>query len=318
MISDAAGPEPLISVVICTRDRADLLRRAIVSVLEQEAPRPTFELLVVDNASSDHTPEVVQGFAAESCVRYLHEPVGGISTARNTGWRAAKGRYIAYLDDDALASSRWLQAIRNGFETTSDKPGIVGGRVLPIWESRRPAWLSDKIAAALAIIDWGDEAHPIGDLRQEWLVSANFAIPRLLLEEIGGFHPLLGWVGDARLPNEDILLQKEVMRRGYGCLYYPTMTVEHWVPTARLSKRWLARRFYWQGVGDAVMQIVEDAPPRHRRLIEALIRAAALLRSPRKLTSLLLPTDEALGVTRRCLTMNDLGYISGLLGTAGH
>jgi glycosyltransferase involved in cell wall biosynthesis len=311
-----AGSEPLISVVICTRDRADLLKKAITSVLEQDAPPPAFEILVVDNASSDHTVEVVRGFAANSCVRLLQEPEGGISVARNTGWRAARGRYVAYLDDDVIALPGWIRAVRDALEMAS--PGIVGGRVTPIWERDPPAWLTEAVATALAVIDWGDATHPIQDLQREWLVSANFAIPRLLLKEIGGFNPALGRIGNSRMfTNEDILLQREIMRRGYRCLYHPPMAVMHWVPTTRLSKGWLSRRFYWQGVGDAVTEMIEDAPPLHQRLARALSRVGALLFSPHKLKSLLLAVDEPSAVTRRCLALHDLGYVAGLLGAGG-
>jgi glycosyltransferase involved in cell wall biosynthesis len=311
-----AASEPLISVVICTRDRADLLRRAIASVLGQDAPPPTCEILVVDNGSSDHTVEVVRGFAANSCVRLLQEPEAGISVARNTGWRAARGRYVAYLDDDVIALPGWLRAVRDGLEMAA--PGIVGGRVTPIWEGDPPPWLSNAVATALAIIDWGDASHPIQDLRREWLVSANFAMPRALLEEIGGFHPALGRIGNARrFTNEDILLQREIMRRGHRCLYHPPMAVRHWVPTTRLTKGWLSRRFYWQGVGDAVMEMIEDPPTVRERLARALGRAGRLLLSPRKIRSLLLAADQPAAVTRRCLALHELGYVAGLLGAGG-
>jgi glucosyl-dolichyl phosphate glucuronosyltransferase len=117
-----SGGDPLISVVICTRNRARLLNRALISLVEQAFPRRDYEILVVDNQSTDRTYEIVKQFQ-EKGVRYLREDRIGSSVARNTGWSNAAGRYIAFFDDDGIASPEWLAAIREGF---SSGPPLVG------------------------------------------------------------------------------------------------------------------------------------------------------------------------------------------------
>jgi glycosyltransferase involved in cell wall biosynthesis len=93
----------LITVIICTRNRAKLLRDAMASVVEQGIPKSDYEIVVVDNASTDETPDVVAEFRGSAHIRYVHEEKLGLCIARNTGWRAASGRYVAFFDDDAIA-----------------------------------------------------------------------------------------------------------------------------------------------------------------------------------------------------------------------
>ena len=305
-----------ISVVICTRNRADLLAQAMASVVNQQFPRGDFEIIVVDNASTDRTPDVVARFQAAGQIRYLREERVGLCIARNTGWQAASGRYVAFFDDDAIAQPGWLAAIRDGFATAAASVGAIGGRVDPIWEQRRPLWLADEIAGSLTIVDWGEPGRVIADIRREWLVGANMAVPKALLVQIGGFHPWLDRVGNHLLSSGDVFLQMELIRRGYQCVYLPAMAVQHLVPASRLNRRWFLRRFYWQGVSDAVMQLIEKSPSPAARLRIALARVAIVLRSRRKIAALLLPAERPKAFAAKCLTLIDIGFILGLLGAA--
>lgn len=305
---------PLISVVICTHNRAHHLRKAIASALDQDVPAADYELLVVDNASTDDTPQVSASFAAPN-LRYVHEPQLGLCHARNTGWQTARGRYVAYLDDDAIAEPGWLAAIRDAF-AVEPTPGVVGGKVDPIWEGPRPAWLPDSIACSLTIVDWPGGPKPISDVRVEWLVGANMAMPRAVLEEIGGFEPKLDRIGSNMLSGGDVFLQKRIIEQGHGCYYHPGMAVRHLVPSSRLEKRWFTRRYYWQGVSDAVMELIVDRPLPLGRFRSALTRTGRLLARPDDLWNLLVRSDDPLRFERRCFTLIAIGHIAGLLGAA--
>ncbi|MBI3812117.1 MAG: glycosyltransferase family 2 protein [Nitrospirae bacterium] len=316
MIETQSGPTPLISVVICTHNRADYLNKAIRSVLDQSLPGDRYELIVVDNASTDHTRETVRAFEPAGNVRYLYEGTLGLCHARNTGWQQARGRYVVYLDDDAVACPGWLAAVKEAFATAPDI-GVVGGRVEPIWEGERPAWLSDDLALGLTILDWSDTPKFILDVRREWLVGANMAAPTAVLKEIGGFHPGLDRVGTRMLSSGDVYLQKQILRRGYSCLYHPMMAVRHLVPRSRLEKRWFIRRYYWQGLSNAAMQLIEESPSIVRRASLAASMVFQLLRSPRKIESLVRPVDDPRAFTQKCYSFVTLGHIAGLLGALG-
>jgi glycosyltransferase involved in cell wall biosynthesis len=308
----------LISVIICTRNRAALLKRAIQSVVDQDVARDVFELVVVDNASSDATPDVASSFQDRLALRYVREERIGLCVARNTGWRAAGGRYVAFFDDDAIAKPGWLRSIKATFERSGPSIGVIGGRVDPIWEASRPGWLADDIAGSLTIVHWGDDEKVIRDIRREWLVGANMALPKHLLSDIGGFHPWLDRVGNNLLSSGDVFLQKEVMRRGYDCLYVPAIAIEHLVPASRLTQKWFLRRFFWQGVSDAVMQLIERVPSPRQRLSLAAKRMRRILRSPVQLACLPFRTESPEAFKKKCLALIDIGYVLGLLGAAKH
>jgi len=318
--ADSSHPSPVqappaVTVVICTHNRAHYLKQSIRSALEQTAATRDFEVLVVDNRSTDETKAVVESLQSAANLRYLYEPRLGLCHARNAGWRDAAGRYVAYLDDDAVASTEWVSAIIDGFASDANV-GIVGGRVEPIWEAERPVWLSDDIALSLTVLDWSDRPKVITDARAEWLVGANLAAPRAVLEEVGGFEPRLDRVGRRMISSGDVFLQKQIMARGYTCLYFPRMSVKHLVPAARLRQAWFRHRYYWQGISDVVMQLIEENPSRGRRIGLAAAKAAALLGSPRMLRGLLVPTRDPRVFTDKCFAWILVGRMMGLLGAA--
>lgn len=313
----AAGRTPDVSVILCTRNRADLFDKAMASVVAQDFPRSGYEIVVVDNGSSDHTAEVAGRYAAEANVRYVPEPRIGLCVARNTGWQAARAPIVALFDDDAIAQPGWLAAIADAFARSGGDVGVIGGRVDPIWLAPRPDWLTDDIAGALTIVDWGPDEKPLADLRREWLVGANMAAPRAVIAEVGGFHPWLDRVGTNLLSSGDVHLQMEIVRRGYRCLYVPAMAISHLAPASRLTQAWFIKRFYWQGVSDAVMEIIDTTPARRRRLGLAARRLSGLARSPQRLKALSLPTAESATFRAKCLALIDVGYAWGILGAAG-
>lgn len=316
--SEQLSPAVLLSVIICTRNRSELLKKAIQSVADQDFPRDLFEVVVVDNASSDDTAETARAFQDRVVLRYVREERVGLCVARNTGWRSALGRYVVFFDDDAIARPGWLSAIRTTFERAGPSVGVIGGRVDPIWQTPRPRWLADEIAGSLTIVSWGDDEKIIQDIRREWLVGANMALPRELLVEVGGFHPWLDRVGNNLLSSGDVFLQKEVMRRGYSCLYVPAIAIEHLVPASRVSQRWFLKRFFWQGVSDAVIQLIERVPTPRQRLFLAAKRMKRVLRAPANLASFAVRTDRPEAFKTKCLALIDIGYVLGLLGAAKH
>jgi glucosyl-dolichyl phosphate glucuronosyltransferase len=303
---------PLISVIICTHNRDRYLRSALQSVIDQNFPLTDYEIIVVDNASTDNTRAVVTAFAQRGNVRYVHEPRLGLNHARNAGWRSATGTYVAYLDDDAVAESGWLAAIRDGF-AIAGRTAIIGGPVAPIWEAPRPSWLSDEAAVALTILDWGGALRPLAQVPNEWLVGVNFALSVALLRELGGFDPRLERWGNRLLSNGDTYIQRLAQQRGYACVYHPQMQVRHLVPAARLTQRWFVRRYYWQGMSDAVMEMIETGPTRTARWRRACRRMLRLLLTPSAVRDLLLPTRDPATFARKCLNLIHVGHIVGLL-----
>ena len=308
-----------ISVVVCTHNRATLLQKALESVVAQDVGNIAFELLVVDNASTDETREVVHGFSdranVQYIVRYIYEAELGLCVARNTGWKSAAGKYIAYFDDDAIASPGWLAAVADGF-ARNPNVGVIGGPAFPIWEAEPPKWLSVDLAKLQSIIDLGRSERLIEDLDQEWFIGANLAIPKKLLAQIGGFHPGLDRVGGKLLSNGDLYLQMEVMREGYGCLYMPSMAIGHLVSASRLTRRWFLRRYFWQGISDAAMLTVAETVPPAARVKVVLKGIAGLFIPPAKFVYRALSARQPKCFMSLCWLLSRAGFVYGMLGAA--
>lgn len=241
-------PDPQISAIICTHNRDTYLGAAIDSLLAQFAAG--FEVVVVDNNSSDRTREVVEQRLSDPRLKYVFEPILGLSVARNTGAKESRGEILAYLDDDAVACDRWLQILYSAYENNS-KIAIAGGKVTLLWPQgiQQPRWLSPGLAANLGAYDLGDS---IVYIEQPGLTprGLNYSIRRSFLNEIGGFDPNLGRVGKNLLSNEELQMTELALQRGWQVAYLPDALVAHNVAPERLNRSWFLNRGWWQGISE--------------------------------------------------------------------
>jgi glycosyltransferase involved in cell wall biosynthesis len=244
---------PVLSVIICTLNNAGYLRKALASLIAQTLPNVAYEVLVVDNGSMDSTRETVQTCRDMENLRYIYDPFQGLSHARNVGWQNARGKYIVYLDDDAVASPNWLERISHRYETLLPQPASVGGKVVPIWEAERPPWLTPELERHLSVVDWMGSPRFIDEDRY-YLAGTNVSYQRTVLEESGGFHTDLGRRGTLLLSNEELSMQYLLRSRGHLIWYDPEIVVHHHIKAERLNRPWFYKRFYWQGVSDAILE----------------------------------------------------------------
>lgn len=302
---------PEISAIVCTYDRPAYLERALESLAAQTLSPDAYEVLVVDNTPAGSAAAVAAAFRERvPHLVYVQEPEPGLGHARNAGLRRARGRYVAYLDDDAVASPPWLARVVAAFATVRPAPGCVGGRVDPIWEAPRPAWLADAMLPYLTVIDWSPTATVLGDGR--YLAGTNMAFPREVLLAVDGFHPALSRRAAGLLTNDELRVEQQLRRRGLACWYDPAILVGHHVARARLTRRYFTRRYFWQGVSDANLQLLDAPRAPAARLRLALGHARRTL-GARAWGSLVRPAASAAHFHRRCETIRDLGYAVGLL-----
>ncbi|WP_017306420.1 glycosyltransferase family 2 protein [Spirulina subsalsa] len=239
-----------ISAIICTHNRDQYLGAAIDSLLAQDTP--SYEVIVIDNASSDRTKEVTEARLPHPQLQYIYEPQVGLSVARNTGARVAQGEILAYLDDDAVATPGWLSSLLEAFQA-NEKLAIAGGKVTLLWPpgvTSPPPWLSDGLAGNLGAYDLGPEITPITNPIYTPR-GLNYAIRRSFLEQIGGFDPKLGRVGKNLLSNEELQMTELALEQGWQVAYLPAALVAHNVTPDRLQRTWFMRRGWWQGVSEA-------------------------------------------------------------------
>jgi glucosyl-dolichyl phosphate glucuronosyltransferase len=232
-----SGAVPAVSVVLSTHNRAEQLPAALERLVAQRAS-VHYEVVVVDNNSTDATSEVVERIAREHphVVRPAFEPQQGVSHGRNKGIALSRAAIVAFTDDDVLVSPDWLQRIVDALEAHPEV-SCVGGRVLPIWTTPPPQWLTREHWSPLALVDYGDEPFYVDRERALCLVTANVAYRRAALDAIGWFSPDF-----PRAQDHELLLR--LWRSGLRGLYQPDLVVTCEVPPSRLTwayhRRWHA------------------------------------------------------------------------------
>jgi glycosyltransferase involved in cell wall biosynthesis len=257
----------LISAVVCTFNRAQLLGGALESLCRQALERSLYEVIVVDNNSSDNTYEVVAGFDHFGNVRYCTETRQGLSHARNRGWHEARGEYVGYLDDDCRAPIEWLTVAKDVIARLS--PAVFGGPYFPFYSAPRPAWFRDRYGSS----DKGEEARALA--QNEYLSGGNIFFRRFLLEELNGFDPRLGMRGDSLGYGEETVIQRRIRAsRPHEVIYYaPTLGVCHLVPPRKMTLRWIARQRFVDGrYSHLVFQRDTTRAPSRAQVLRVMVR----------------------------------------------
>ena len=241
---------PRVSVVVCTRDRADDLRNCL-NAIKRQVVTP-HEVIVVDNASSsDQTRLLVQ--TDFPSVRYVHEPRPGLDWARNRAIAEASGDVVAFTDDDVLVDERWSAAIAAAFAERPDIDALTG-LVLPAEIETEAQWLFERYGGfgrgfVRRVFHVAPQSPAASAERHvgtgKFGTGANMAFRRLLFERIGGFDPALD-VGTPTNGGGDLELFFRVIAEGATLFYEPHAIVRH---RHRRSRRALRRQIAGNGVG---------------------------------------------------------------------
>ena len=247
----------MISIIIPTYNNSRYLDIALKSVLKQSYNND-YEIIVVDNGSTDDTREVVESLSKNNKykkVRYFYDEVPGQLTGRHRGFKESNGDILVFIDDDIIADKDWLKSIYEAFKDPSVM--LVGGKGLPKYEIEPPAWLewfwyrkgSINRCGSLSLSDLGSETREIDTLV---ISGLNFSIRKAALIDLGGFHPDVipkkyqHFQGDGETG-----LGRKATERGYKAIYQPRALVYHQVPKSRMTYEYFDKRFYYQGVCDS-------------------------------------------------------------------
>jgi glycosyltransferase involved in cell wall biosynthesis len=248
-------PALRLSIILPTFNRVGPLRHALAALLHQTAPADAYEVIVVDNNCVDGTAELLQSIV-DPRLRCLRESRQGVSHARNTGLTAARAGIIAFTDDDVETAPEWVATIVDALDSRPDVDG-VGGRVLPAWHARRPAWLTREHWGPLALQDHGDQQRifdchsPIG------LIGANVALRAAVFHRVGEFSPDVQRVRDGIGSTEDHDLLHRVYASGGRMLYRPDMLVTARVQPDRCARAYHRRWHEGHGRFHALMRLPE-------------------------------------------------------------
>ena len=244
---------PLITATICTHNRAQWLASCLDGFAAQSADPDTFEVLIVDNASTDTTQEVFQNYSRKlPNLRYCHEPELGLSAARNAGIDAAQTDIIAYIDDDAVPYPDWIEKLLHAFTAVTPTPAAVGGEIDPVWGRPPPAWVNNPVYRQMltAGLGWSTTAKFIE--APEWICEVNSAYTRRVLVEYGPWPTDLGRKGALLLSNENIINEK-MLKAGEPIYFDPDILVKHHIHADRLTQQWFRKRIFWQGISEGII-----------------------------------------------------------------
>jgi glucosyl-dolichyl phosphate glucuronosyltransferase len=300
-----------LTVCICTHDRPRYVRDCLAGLRRQTIPRDRFTILLVDSASSPSAAEELDALAIDAGVRLIRLDRPGISMARNAGAWAARTPFIAYIDDDAIPASDWVEAILAAIAQPGRPPALIGGRILPKWEAPLPHWWPASLRGVLSII----EHEGRGEYRTSSVpkslepYAANMVVHVLSLLAAGGFGGALGRYGHSLLSDEEVQLAWILQDAGYSVRYDSRIVVSHQIQVGRLEPGWLISRLYWQGASTVLTRRILQQPESVWRELPRRLLVACLL-AP----SCLIPRGSTWLLGARWRAAYATGFVRAALG----
>jgi len=241
------------SVVIATYNRADELLRTLESLSTLMVPEP-WEVVIVDNNSSDDTREVVlkQSETFPVPLHYLFEPQQGRSAALNAGIKFSQGDIVAITDDDVRVDFNWLTNADHALQRLGCD--YLGGKALPIWSGPRPEWIRERRSihwAVIALLDYGPEALPFDENHVP--LGLNMIFRREAFDRAGLWDNTLGRKAGSLLGQEVREWSQRARAANLKGFYSPDLVVHHVIPADRLTKKYFRSWFYWHGISRAIL-----------------------------------------------------------------
>lgn len=242
-----------LSVVICTRNRANELNYSLQFVTEQAKKFTDVEVIIIDNGSTDNTKEVVAKISKENKLRtrYFYEPVAGLCHARNKGRETARGKVLAYIDDDVRISRQWMANLRQHFiEKRSD---CLGGKVTVQLGGEIPFKSIQNMLWFFGETDFGNETKEYTSTdRMQYPIGCNMAFTTNVFDTVGGFNTDLDFYFD----ETDFF--RRVKQNDFRILYVPGVEVEHFIPVERLTKKEMRNKTFSVGKGAAAFWLLSN------------------------------------------------------------
>lgn len=262
-----------ISVIIPTLNRAVLLDQVLAAVLKQTFPQERFEVIIVDNGSTDNTAEICEKWQNQFLYfRYLYDNHPGLHVGRNLGCMEAQSNILVYGDDDLFPSETWLEGMYRGLTETDAV--LVGGSILPKYEGNPPTFLKKfwqregevRMMIAFSCIIFPPQKQYV---KPEYIFGCSFGVKKDIVVKAGGFHPdsmpekYIMYRGDG-----ETYISRYIKKNGLKALVLPEIFAEHLVSHSRMSEERIIQVGYRNGISETYTVLREASS--YRRMLMSI------------------------------------------------
>jgi len=265
----------MFSIIICTYNRDKYLYNCLKSIAENNFSFENYEILVINNNSTDNTENECQRFQNDFLqvnFRYFVEKNQGLSFARNRGIDEAKGAVLVFLDDDAFVQKDYLKNLFNNLEKYPDYSSF-GGKITPKFESGEPPkWLSKWTYSWVSAIDLGEKTQEFSG--EKYPIGANMGIKADILAQIGNFNTELGRSKKNLMAGEEKDIFNRIKNFGGKIYYFPDIKVEHIIPEKRTTNDYIKRMGQGVGVSEKVRTLAISKTAYLKRLFAEMVKWA--------------------------------------------
>jgi len=266
----------VLSIIICSYNRASYISDALDSLYTQTAGLDCFEAIIVDNNSTDNTHDVFTQWRASNsngAFTYLTESQQGASFARNTGAAMAKGDWLCFMDDDAVATTNYVENI---ISHIASKPTVLGfgGRIIPKYVPAEPKWMSYYVSSLVGNFDYAPTACAFAP--GKYPLESNMIVKKDIYEQIGGFSTNLpGVVGTLRIGGEGKELFYKILSLGHTIYYDPAICVHHVIEVKKLTSEYMYRVASGIGRGEKTRTLTISKLAYIKKVIEYIFKLGA-------------------------------------------
>lgn len=264
----------MISVIICTFNREHYISEVLESVSRTSIK--DFEVILIDNNSTDSTKEKVSSFEKrhpDFPLRVFTENKQGLSWARNRGIKESKGDILAFIDDDATVKPDFLENLAEEMDKHPQAQAF-GGRIIAVFDDcPSPKWLCRFSMGWVSTLDMGKDVRAFRG--RKFPIGANMGFRREVLHRCGEFNPMLGRNKRNLMGGEEKDLFNRVKAAGYSILYFPDVVVEHHIPQSRTTIKYIKDFAHGVGLSERLRSKYESSYP--RRLLEEALKWVATI-----------------------------------------
>lgn len=263
----------MLSLIVCTYNRDKYLYGALQCIAENGFPVDAYEIVLVNNMSTDNTEAECQRFQNDYPAvdfRYFVETNQGLSYARNRGIAESRGDTLVFLDDDSFIQKDYLLNLQKQLDAHPDADAF-GGKIEPVFESgEAPKWLSKWNYSWVSAIDLGDKVRPFTG--KAFPIGANMGIRKTMLSRIGVFNTELGRSKKNLMGGEEKDLFERIRQQGGSIYYFPDVLVHHVIPPSRTTKDYVKRLGEGVGRSERIRTLGKSKWKYLKRLLSELVK----------------------------------------------